>query len=580
MAKGSIDFGLIKRFLKSEFRPYIGRGIIAVAFMVLVAVTTVLSTWILQVVVDDLFNQERTDLILPVAIGIIIIYLVKGGATYGYSVILSKISAGLAATMRRSVLAKLLRQDIQYFDQNETADIVNRITNVTKSAGDLIRVLLTSAMRDALTVIFLVAFMLYTDWKLTAFTFLIAPPVIWGVSFITKRIRSSVAGEFTMTSHFMTLLYERLAGIRLIRSFGNEEKTQAQFDHTIDTLQNRAVKIANTSALSSPLTEALGGIAVAGIISYAAYAIIAGDSTTGAIMAFILAFVNAYEPIKRLANLRVDLVKQMVPLGYYYELVDQQPKQVFGRNALSQEVPEIEFKDVTFSYGEGTSALNGVSFKAPAGKVTALVGRSGSGKSTLFSLLQRFYDLDSGEITIGSTPLNALSKSALYDGIAAIPQESTIFTASLADNIAIGRNEAKREDIENAAIAAHMEGFINDMPDGFDTMLGEGNGSLSGGQKQRLSVARAILKDAPILLLDEATSALDSESEAIVQKAIQGATAGKTVLVIAHRLSTIRDADQIVVLDQGKVVEIGAHTDLLKNSDGIYTMLNELQFMK
>ncbi len=578
MAKGSIDFGLIKRFIKSEFRPYKGLGAIAVAFMVLVAITTVLSTWILQVVIDDLFNQERTDLILPVAIGIIVIYLIKGGATYGYSVILSKISAGLAATMRRSVLAKLLRQDIPYFDQHETADIVNRITNVTKSAGDLIRVLLTSAMRDALTVIFLVAFMIYTDWKLTIFTFLIAPPVIWGVSFITKRIRSSVATEFTMTSHFMTLLYERLAGIRLIRSFSNEYETQEHFDQTIDNLQSRAVKIANTSALSSPLTEALGGVAVAGIISYAAYAIIAGYNTTGAIMAFILAFINAYEPIKRLANLRVNLVKQMVPLSYYYELVDQQPQQLFGDEDLSSQASEIEFKDVTFSYEEGASALNGVSFTVPAGKVTALVGRSGSGKSTLFSLLQRFYDLETGAINVDGKELGCLSKLALYGAIAAIPQETTIFTQSIADNIAIGSPDASREDIEKAAKAAHMEDFIKAMPNGFDTMLGEGNASLSGGQKQRLSVARAILKDAPILLLDEATSALDSESEAIVQKAIQSATSGKTVIVIAHRLSTIRDADQIVVMDQGKVVEIGTHTELLKKTDGIYTMLNKLQF--
>ena len=578
MARGSIDFGLIRRFVKHEFSPHVARALFAVGFMVIAAIATTASAWIIQYVIDDLFVSKRADLIWMIAGAIMVIYVSKGAATYGYNFVLARISASLSATMRRRVLGKMLDQDIAFFDQNETADLVNRISNVTKSSGDLVRVLMMSAMRDGLTVVCLIVFMLYKDWLLTLLTFAIAPPIIGGVTLISKRIRNSVSGEFENTSHFMTLLYERLAGMRLIRSFRNESETLGQFETTIDNLEERAVKIARVSALNSPLMEALGGIAVAIIIIYAGFAIIDGRSTAGEVVAFILAFVSAYEPIKRLASLRVDLVKFSIPLGYYYDLIDQSPAQCFGEESLPTTLLPVSFENVHFSYADGPPALNGVSFEAPAGKTTALVGRSGSGKSTLFALVQRFYDQTGGSIKLGGVDIRELSKDALARTIATIPQETTLFTASIAENIAIGKPDATMAQIESAAHAAHMGEFLKNMPEGLSTMLGEGHVSLSGGQKQRLSVARAILKDAPILLLDEATSALDSESEAIVQKAINHAASGKTVLVIAHRLSTIKDADQIVVMEQGQAVENGTHAELKKQKSGIYAMLHDLQF--
>ncbi len=572
------DIQLLKRFVRTEFWPHIRTTLVAVFFMIITAISTTASVWILQYVIDGVLVKKQLEMVWLVAAGVVLIYVIKGLATFGYSAILGVISAKLSASMRSKAVKRILAQDVSYFDQNETADLVNRVSNVTKSAGDLVKLITTAAMRDFLTVVFLIAFMFYTDWLLALLTFLIAPPVVAGVTLLARRIRNSVRDEFEFTSSFMRELYEKFSGIRLIKSMRAEILVAQKVQGVLANLEARGIRIARISAFNSPLMEALGGFAVAAMILYAGYSVVRGDNTAGEIMAFILAFVSAYEPIKRLATIRVDFVKYLVPLGFYYEIIDRESQQHFGQNMASLGNYSVEFDRVKFSYRAGdVNALSDVSFCALNGQTTALVGRSGSGKSTVLALLQRFYDPSEGAIKIGGEEIAMLSEASLRSLIAYIPQDTTIFTDTIANNIAIGVPDATREQVEAAAEAAYMSDFISLMPNGLDTKIGEGGHSLSGGQKQRLSIARSILKDAPILLLDEATSALDSEAETMVQKAIKAASLNKTVIVIAHRLSTIRNADQILVLNEGQVVEIGNHDELLNRPQGIYAKLHTLQ---
>ncbi len=579
MSEKQIDSQILSRFYRDEARGYLSKILLAGFFMVIAAAATTLSAWIIQYVIDDIFIDKNAALVLPVALGIAAIYMVKGGATYFSSAILAGVSASVSAHMRVKMMKSILAREVRFFDTHETADLINRISNVTRSAGELVRTVANAAMKDGLTVLFLVGYMFSIDWVLSLVTFVIAPIGIWGVQLISRRIRGAVSSEFQQNSTFMQLLYERLAGIRLVKAFQIEDETKEVLDETVENLRERAVRIARVSALSSPLMETLGGIVVALMIVYAGWSVISQGNSPGEVFSFIIAFLSAYEPIKRLASLRVNLVKYSIPLGFYYEILDEEPRQRDGDLDLQVSAGEIEFRDLQFTYEDGVSALNGVSFTAPAGKVTALVGRSGSGKSTLFSLLQRFYDPQSGDIRIDGQVIQDGKIKDLREALALIPQDTVVFTGTIAENIAIGDLNASREAIEAAGRAAHMDEFVSQMADGYDTRLGDGEASLSGGQKQRLSIARAILRDAPILMLDEATSALDSNSEAIVQQAIAEASEGKTTLVIAHRLSTIRDADQIVVMDQGRVIETGSHAELVKLG-GVYKELHDLQFSR
>ncbi len=577
MSENQIDAVILKRFYREEVRPFRGGVLIAMFFMAITAITTALSAWIIKLVIDDIFIAQNATMLWPIAFGIGMIYVIKGVATYAYSAKLAEISATLAATMRTKMISHVIARDIRFFDTHESSDLINRISNVTRSAGDLVRVVATAAMRDLLTVLFLVILMFSLDWKLTLATLLVAPLGIWGVQQITRRIRGAVAAEFAKTSEFMQLLYERFMGIRLVKAFQVEKHTVKVLDETVTSLRDRATRIGRVAALSSPLMESLGGLLMALMIVYAGWSVMNTGNTPGEVFSFIMAFLSAYEPIKRLANLRVDLVKFAIPLGFYYEILDKPAHQRGGDEALEVKNGEIRFEDVHFSYEGDVPALDGASFTAPAGKITALVGRSGSGKSTLFSLLQRFYDPGRGCILIDGQNIEKARIQDVRAGLALIPQDTVVFTGSIAENISIGNLVASRDAIEAAGRAAHMDEFLKDMPGGYDTRLGEGEASLSGGQKQRLSIARAILRDAPILMLDEATSALDSNSEAIVQKAIHHASKGKTVLVIAHRLSTIRDADKIVVMEKGRVAEEGTHAELMAKA-GIYKELHDLQF--
>lgn len=577
MSPEAVDYAVLKRLLRDDFRPYRAQAFKALIFMIIAALATTAATWIIKLIVDDVFVAQNQALVGPIAIGIVVVYAIKGASTYFSTAILSKLTADLATNLRDKMIGRLLEKPITFFDETEASAIINRVVQTTKAAGDLVRNMLTVGLKDFLTVIFLGILMIYQDWLLTITLMIIGPIAIWGVSVISRRLRNSVQSEFNLNGHFIQLLFERFQGIRLIKSYQMEATTKALFAETTAAIGAHTARVGRVSALRSPLMETLGGVAVAAIIVYAGYAINAGRASAGEIFLIITAFLTAYEPLKNLSKFRIELSRQTLPLGEYYQMLDRDATPVARGRDFDVRAGQISFDAVSFGYEtDQLDVLNAISFEAPSGKTTAIVGPSGAGKSTLFSLILGYYQPRAGALCIDGVDIATVNPDALRRHIAPISQDTTIFTGTIYDNIALGNPLADPEAVMRAAEAAQMSEFLSRMPEGIYTRIGDGEASLSGGQRQRLGIARAILKDAPILLLDEATSSLDSASEAKVQTAIKNASVGKTVLVIAHRLSTVRDADQIIVMQDGHVIDTGTHSQLIAKG-GLYAELDALQ---
>ncbi|MEQ8376802.1 MAG: ABC transporter ATP-binding protein, partial [Roseibium aggregatum] len=424
----------------------------------------------------------------------------------------------------------------------------------------------------------LVGVMIVQDPLMSLLALVIMPPIVVGVSFLVKRVKTYAKRQVVSNAKIGSTLQETVLGIRIVKAFRMEQTMQQRMATSVSEVERQSNKIAALTARTSPLMESLGGFAIALVIFYGGYSVVELGKDPGAFFAFITALLLAYDPARRLARLNVNLSKALVGVRLMYELIDEQPdlEQVENAPDLKVDSGQIELKDVKFSYGEG-AALNGLTLTAEGGKTTALVGASGAGKSTVFALIERFYDPQQGTISVDGQPIKSVTMSSLRRNIAYVSQDSYLFNISIRDNIAIGRPDATQEEIEAAAKAANAHDFILELPEGYNTLAGDGGGRLSGGQRQRVAIARAMLLDAPILLLDEATSALDAESEAKIQSALETLMEGRTTLVIAHRLSTVRHAHKILVLDRGRVLESGTHDELFEH-DGIYRRLCELQF--
>jgi ATP-binding cassette subfamily B protein len=396
--------------------------------------------------------------------------------------------------------------------------------------------------------------------------------------YVSKRLRSATREAVHLNSHVLGAMQETIQGIAIVKAFTMEEELERKVNKLIKGAENRANRIARLSERTSPLTESFAGFAVASVLAYAAYRSIYYNVPPGAFFSFVTALLLAYDPARRLARLQVQMERAVVNARMIYELLDMEPRQrdLPDAQPLTVTQAKIEFRNVSFGYGN-ESVLSGVSFIAEGGATTALVGPSGAGKSTVINLIPRFYDPREGEILIDGQDIAHITKKSLRQQLAYVSQQPYLFEGTIRDNIRYGRPEATDAEVEEAARLAYAHDFICAQPQGYDTPVGENGVTLSGGQRQRLSIARALVRNAPILLLDEATSALDTESEAAVQKALDEAMTGRTVVVIAHRLSTVVRADKIVVMQQGRVVEEGNHETLAKVSDGLYARLNNLQ---
>ncbi len=569
---------LIRRLVLENARIYAGRYVLAFLCMGLVAATTAASAWVMRDVIDRIFVARDERMVWILAAFIMAIFLIKGLASYGQDIILNRIGNDLVARSQKRLFSRLVEQGIDFFNQHSPGELTARITHNANAARAVLNAVMVSFGRDLLTLLGLILVMIAQDPLMFAIVVVIMPVSIYGVSRLIKRVRVQAESAFLAFTQIVSATQEMARGIRTIKAFNLESRMNAIAEKAIDSARQRADKIATINARSSPLMETLGGIAIAGVILYGGFSVINLDRQPGAFFAFITALLMSYEPAKRLARLHINLEKDLVGVRLLYEAIDTditQPDRPDAR-ALTVSAGEVELQNVSFTYDNG-KVLCDVDLKFRAGTVNALVGPSGAGKSTVFSLIERFYIPQKGRILIDGVDLAGATGKSVRKHIALVSQETFLFEGTVAENIAISRPDASHDEIVAAANAANASGFIETMPEGYQTRLATSGDTLSGGQKQRLAIARAMLNDARILLLDEATSAIDSESEALILEALDRLMVDRTTIVIAHRLSTVRRADCIYVLDAGRIVQSGPHNKLIAE-DGLYARLHALQF--
>ncbi|MBO9122144.1 MULTISPECIES: ABC transporter ATP-binding protein [unclassified Rhizobium] len=569
---------VLKRIIAENGREHIWGYVVAISCLVLVALSTAFTAWIMRSIIDEAFANRRADVVWVICLSIFIAFVIRGFASYGQAVALSKIGNNIVARYQSRLYVHLMTLSVGYFNEARSARIAAQVSQNVGGIRDVLNLTITSTARDLLTFVSLLGVMVYQDPLLSVAVLILAPPLLLALRYLSKRLRQATKEAIDLNSHVLGAMQETIQGISIVKAFTMERQLEQKINKIIVAAEERGNKIAKLSERNAPMTESFAGFAVASVLAYAAYRSIYQNVPPGAFFSFVTALLLAYDPARRLAKLQVQMERAAVNARMIYELLDMEPRQRDLPDAKPLVVTEarIELKDVAFAYGND-NVLDGVNMVAEGGKTTALVGPSGAGKSTIINLIPRFYDPKAGEILIDGQDIAHVTKKSLREQLAYVSQQPYLFEGSIRDNIRYGRPDASDAEVEEAARLAYAHDFILAQPEGYDTPVGENGVTLSGGQRQRLSIARALVRNAPILLLDEATSALDTESEAAVQKALDEAMTGRTVVVIAHRLSTVVRADKIVVMQQGRVVEEGNHETLAKRSDGLYARLNNLQ---
>jgi ATP-binding cassette subfamily B protein len=570
--------GMLKRIIAENGRDHIRGYAIAITCLILVALSTAYIGYIVKSVIDSAFIARNIVDAWKICFSIFLVFVVRGFAGYFQSVILSKIGNNIIARYQRRLYSHLMTLSVGFFSEARSAQLAARISQNVSGIRDVMNLTITSTARDLLTFVALLCVMVFQDPVLSIAFVVIAPPLFFALRYISKRLRAATRDAIVLNSHVLGAMQETIQGVSIVKAFTMEEELERKINKLITAAEHRQNRIARLSERNGPLIETVAGFAIASLFAYAAYRSIYDNVSPGVFFSFATSLLLAYDPARRLAKLQVQLERAVVNARMIYELLDMEPRQRDLPDAKPLNVTDarIEFRDVHFAYGD-ESVLSGVNFTAEGGQTTALVGPSGAGKSTVINLIPRFYDPKSGSIFIDGQDIAHVTKQSLREQLAYVSQQPYLFEGTIRDNIRYGRPNATDAEIEEAARLAYAHDFIEAQPMGYDTPVGENGVTLSGGQRQRLSIARALVRNAPILLLDEATSALDTESEAAVQKALEEAMSGRTVVVIAHRLSTVIRAEKIVVMQNGRVVEEGNHETLATADNGLYARLNNLQ---
>lgn len=553
---------------------------ISILAMVLVAAMTSSVAWIMRYIVDAMTIPDNQGTVFMVALAVAGIFTVKGLATYVQVVSLTRAGNRIVATQQIRLYDKLLRQGVSFFNLTESSDLLMRVTTSAQSARMIIDLIVTSFVRDLLTLIGLLIVMFYQQPVLSSVSLLVGPAAIFGIRVLLRKVRKIMEMEMASLAEIIKVIQETSTGIRIIKAFALEERMASRMSKAVREVEKRSNAISRLEAITSPLMDTLSGFAIAAVVALSAVQIFGVQGTTpGQLMSFVTALLMAYEPAKRLSRMRITIESGMVGVRMMFTLLDQPETLAEHSNpvAMPKGPGRIVFDAVSFGYGTGRPVINDLSLVFEAGKTTALVGPSGGGKSTILNLILRLYDPHDGTVMIDGQDIRMASFTSLRDRISFVGQDTFLFSASVSDNIRFGAPSASEEEVIAACKAANAHEFIEHLPQGYATQVGENGAFLSGGQKQRLAIARAILRNAPILLLDEATSALDSRSEALVQEAIQRLTKDRTTVVIAHRLSTVLGADKICVIEAGTLAEEGTAKVLLARG-GVFRGLYDQQF--
>ncbi|MDP4709081.1 MAG: ABC transporter ATP-binding protein/permease [Rickettsiaceae bacterium] len=568
---------VIKRLLQEHVAPYKGKVIIAILFMVLSALCAAAIVWLVQPAIDRVFMTHDREMLILIPLAILAAHTIKGIAEYFQSYIIKYIGQQILTNMQMRMYEHLLSADFLFLQSQSSGRLISRFTNDIVLMRGAVSNMLVGCAKHFLSVLFLIIIMFSLEPFLSAFVFFAFPFAIYPIQKLGRRMRAVTGDAQEELSHFTSRLDETFFSIKIIKSFCTEKIEAARAKKITDTILEFYKKAAKFDSLTSPIMEILSGIAVACVLWYGGFSVIEGNMTTGALFAFITAFVSAYRPFKSLVALNVNLQEGLAAANRVFNILDLKPTIHNIQNPTKPKWlhPEIEFKQVGLKFDNNKTGIESLNIKIPSGQTFAIVGRSGSGKTTAANLLVRFFDPTTGEINIDGENIKNISLQHLRSQIAMVTQDTLLFDSTISENIAYGTKKASQSEIIEAAKAADAHEFINSLPQGYETIIGVFGSTLSGGQKQKLSIARAFLKNAPILLLDEATSALDQSSEQSIINAIAKLRKGRTTLIITHRLSSIADANQIVVMKQGRTVEQGTHIELLNLQKEYYKLYNK-----
>jgi subfamily B ATP-binding cassette protein MsbA len=570
---------LLRRLWEAFVRRHAGWLVLASIAMAIVAATTAATAWLMDPVVDKVFVDKDRSTLWLVGGAVLVVFALKSAAAYFQNALLARVGQRIVADVQLRLFGHLLHQDVALFQSRASGALISHFTFDVQALRQAVSSAIVSLVRDGLSVVFLVAVMVYQDWLLSLIALVVAPLTAIPIRRLGKRMRRVSGDAQARMGELTTLLGQAFQGIRVIKAYSMERAETERVGTVVEEIFQLTFRQGRVRAAVQPIVDAFGGIAVAAVIVYGGYRVIEGATTPGAFFSFIAAVLMAYQPLRGLSKVSTALQEGLAAADRLFALLDRQAAIADAPDAktLARAPAEIRFDDVRFRYADGTEALAGISLTAPAGQVTALVGPSGAGKSTVLNLIPRFYEVEAGAVTVGGDDVRSLTLESLRAAIALVSQEIVLFDDTVAENIRFGRPGAGDAEVRAAAEAAAASPFIEALPDGYATRVGEHGTKLSGGQRQRIAIARAILKDAPILLLDEATSALDTESERQIQAALGRLMQGRTTIVIAHRLSTVQGADVIHAFEAGRVVESGDHRTLVA-AGGVYARLHALQF--
>lgn len=565
--------------LLAYIKPYTRRLALAVVCIIMAAAANLYLPWIIKDMIDDVLMSKDMVMLNLIAAGILVVMFTRGVFYYGQSYLVSYVGQRVIIDVRSVLFRKFQRMPLSYYDRQQTGTVMSYITNDVAVMQSAIVDNLIELVTEGSILIGSLAMMIYLDWKLSLLTLMTIPLVGFAMKIFGRKLKRSSTVIQERVAEITSLLQESISAIRVVKSFVRESYEIKRFEEQNWRNFQAAMKNVKLSSLLTPTVEFLAAIAVTFIVWFGGYEVVNEVITAGELVAFLTYAVNLANPVKRLSRVYAAIQKAMAAADRVFNIMDLDEKITDVPNAkpLPPIKGKVEFKDITFSYKEGQPALQHISLKAEPGQMIALVGPSGSGKSTIANLIPRFYDVDSGVITIDDHDIRQVTADSLREQIGLVPQETMLFSTTVMENIRYGRLDATDEEVIEAAKAANAEEFIKELPEGYDTKLGERGLNLSGGQRQRLAIARAILKNPRVLILDEATSALDTESEKIVQDALDNLMVGRTSFVIAHRLSTIFNADQIFVVENGHLREHGTHEELLA-AGGLYSNLYNIQF--